>query len=172
MSHDPPRVDNEPAWVHGQPAWMHSHSHDPNPTPPPGDGAIVFIANEQTQRLTVEFLQSLPATHVADCFIVSTGHGTSGPFTFGGVAVSELLVRLLPAGLVWSYVDVVSDDAFGTRLTPTAVFEPSPGGPVLLAYAVNGAPLTRAAGLVRLIVPAETDDALKQVKWVARIEVE
>jgi DMSO/TMAO reductase YedYZ molybdopterin-dependent catalytic subunit len=165
MSHDPPRVDNEPAWVH-------SHSHDPNPTPPLGDGAIVFIANEQTQRLTVEFLQSLPATHVADCFIVSTGHGTSGPFTFGGVTVSDLLARLLPAGFVWRHVDVVSDDAFGTRLTPTAVFEPSPGGPVLLAYAVNGAPLTRAAGLVRLIVPAETDDALKQVKWVARIEVE
>lgn len=60
-------------------------------------------------------------------------------------------MRLLPAGFVWRYVNVVSDDEFGTRLTPTAVFEPSPGGSVLLAYAVNGTPLTHAAGLVRLI---------------------
>jgi hypothetical protein len=31
--------------------------------------------------------------------------------------------------------------------------------------------LTRAQGLVRLIVPHERDDALRQVKWVTRIIV-
>jgi hypothetical protein len=40
-----------------------------------------------------------------------------------------------------------------------------------LSYAIDGTPLTRAQGLVRLIVPSETDDALRQVKWVQRIEV-
>jgi len=36
---------------------------------------------------------------------------------------------------------------------------------------MDGATLTRAQGLVRLIVPSETDDALRQVKWVGRIEI-
>jgi hypothetical protein len=36
---------------------------------------------------------------------------------------------------------------------------------------LNGQPLTRAQGLIRLIVPAETDDALRQVKWVTQIVI-
>jgi hypothetical protein len=39
-----------------------------------------------------------------------------------------------------------------------------------LALACDGKPLTRTQGLVRLIVPQEDDDALRQVKWVAGIE--
>ncbi len=44
--------------------------------------------------------------------------------------------------------------------------------PSLLAYIKDGVSLTRAQGLVRLIVPSETDDALRQVKWVGRIIIE
>ena len=43
--------------------------------------------------------------------------------------------------------------------------------PILLAHIVNGAAMTRAQGLVRLIVPSEIDDALRQVKWVVRVEL-
>jgi DMSO/TMAO reductase YedYZ molybdopterin-dependent catalytic subunit len=43
--------------------------------------------------------------------------------------------------------------------------------PVLLAYMLDGAPLARGQGLVRLIVPSETDDALRQVKWLATITI-
>ena len=43
--------------------------------------------------------------------------------------------------------------------------------PILLAHSIDGRPLTRAEGLVRLIVPAETDEALRQVKWVAEIRL-
>ncbi|MCB0075748.1 MAG: molybdopterin-dependent oxidoreductase [Caldilineaceae bacterium] len=46
-----------------------------------------------------------------------------------------------------------------------------PTRPSLLAITLDGQPLTREQGLVRLIVPTETDDALKQVKWVAEIVV-
>jgi hypothetical protein len=31
--------------------------------------------------------------------------------------------------------------------------------------------MTREQGLVRLIVPSEENDALRQVKWVARIDI-
>ena len=162
MSHDHANV--EPTWVHG-------HSHDPNPHPPPGDATIRFVAGAQEQPLTVAFLRTLPHIEVADCFIVSTGHGRSGPFTFGGVALQVLLAKLLPAGFAWQHVDVVSGDGFGARLTPAEVLAAADGRPVLLADRLEGAPLTRAAGLVRLIAPGEIDDALKQVKWIARIEV-
>ena len=42
---------------------------------------------------------------------------------------------------------------------------------MLLAYTLDGAPLTREQGLVRLIVPSEIDDALRQVKWLAMITI-
>jgi DMSO/TMAO reductase YedYZ molybdopterin-dependent catalytic subunit len=165
MSHDHAHNAATPDWVHG-------HSHDPNPHPPPGDATIRFVAGVQTRLVTAAFLHTLPHIEVADCFIVSTGHGRSGPFTFGGVALGDLLAALLPPGFVWRYVDVVSGDGFGTRLTPEEAPAAAPvDRPVLLADTLDGAPLTRAAGLVRLIVPAERDDALKQVKWITRIEV-
>ncbi|HHY54377.1 MAG TPA: molybdopterin-dependent oxidoreductase [Chloroflexi bacterium] len=154
-----------------EPDWVHGHRHEPNPHPPPGDATIRWSAAGQERLLSPAFLATLPRVEVAGCFIVSTGHGASGPFTFGGVALRELLATLLPAGFAWRYVDVVSGDGFGTRLTPADVLLTPAERPVLLADTLDGAPLTRAAGLVRLIVPTETDDALKQVKWIARIEV-
>lgn len=152
-------------------AWVHGHSHEPNPHPPPGDATIRWIAAGQERQLTPAFLAALPRVEVSDCFIVSTGHGASGPFTFGGVALQTLLTTLLPVGFAWRYVDVVSGDGFGTRLTPVELIAAPDGRPVLLALTRDGAPLTRDAGLVRLIAPGETDAALKQVKWIARIEV-
>ena len=70
----------------------------------------------------------------------------------------------------WHYVDLVSADGFGTRLTP-ADLAAEDERPSLLAYMQDGVPLTRAQGLVRLIVPSETDDALRQVKWLATITI-
>ncbi|MCB0026115.1 MAG: hypothetical protein KDD91_23950, partial [Caldilinea sp.] len=74
-------------------------------------------------------------------------------------------------GVGWQQVDVVSGDGFGTRLTPADLVGAPAGRPPLLAYMLDGAEMTRQAGLVRLVVPAETDDALKQVKWIARLEI-
>ncbi|HAJ35175.1 MAG TPA: hypothetical protein DCL15_05735 [Chloroflexi bacterium] len=155
----------------GAPAWLHGHSHEPNPHPPPGDATMRLIAAGQERQLTPDFLATLPRVEVGDCFIVSTGHGASGPFTFGGVALQAVLATFLPAGFVWRHVDVVSSDGFGARLTPEELSAAADGRPVILALTRDGAPLTRDAGLVRLIVPGEKDDALKQVKWVARIEI-
>jgi DMSO/TMAO reductase YedYZ molybdopterin-dependent catalytic subunit len=119
-------------------------------------------------------LAALPYVEVGGCLIVSTGHGVSGPFTFGGVRLRDLLAWVLPQTVVWRHVDVVSADGFGTRVHPHDLDPPQDGGserPVLLAYRMDGAPLSRRQGVVRLVVPSEVDDALRQVKWVASVRV-
>jgi DMSO/TMAO reductase YedYZ molybdopterin-dependent catalytic subunit len=126
--------------------------------------------------ITVADLAALPQQSVIDSYIVSTGHGTSGPFRFDGVTLKDLLAAY--AGSHWSYVDVVSADGFGTRVysheaeQEVAREGETPGArPILLATACDGKALTREQGLVRLIVPQETGDALRQVKWVAHLQI-
>lgn len=68
-------------------------------------------------------------------------------------------------------MEVVSADGFGNRVYRKELAQPDPAGPILLAYGVNGRSLTREEGLVRLIVPGERDDALRQVKWVGEVRV-
>jgi hypothetical protein len=71
----------------------------------------------------------------------------------------------------WSQVEVVSADGFGNRVMAAELRDPGSAGPVLLAYAIDGDPLTRGQGLVRMIVPSERDDALRQVKWVEVVRI-
>lgn len=154
---------NEPAWIHG-------HAHEPNPAPPSAETAFtVQLPNGSRVTWDVADLSQLPITVVADCYIVSTGHGTSGPFTFAGVRLQDFLAHLLENKSSWQMLDVISADGFGTRLTPADLAQESVQRPSLLAHTLNAQPLTREKGLVRLIVPTETDDALRQVKWVAQI---
>ena len=156
---------NEPS----EPAWLHPHVHEPNPAPPVADPTVTLARPDGTRAtITVADLAALPQQEAADCTIVSTGHGTSGPFHFAGVTLGDLFVAYAVGD--WTHADIISADNFGTRVhrqESTA----ATARPILLALACDGKPLTRAQGLVRLIVPHETDDALRQVKWVARIEV-
>ncbi len=145
------------------------HAHDPNLEPPAGDGSFVLRErNGRMQTITLPQLKQLPYAEVADCFIVSTGHGTSGPFIFGGVSIADFMIHF--GEDEWSELEVVSVDGFGNRILAAEV-----GGrrkrPFLLAYTLNGQELSREAGLLRLIVPQETDDALRQVKWIGEIRV-
>jgi hypothetical protein len=151
---------------------LHPHRHDPNYEVPEGDGAFTLeLPNGDARSITVADLRTLPYTELTNCYIVSTGHGTSGPFTFGGVRLIELLAAYLPASLVWKAVEVISGDGFGNRLYHAELSDPKDPYPPVLAHQKDGIPLTRADGLVRLIVPTERDDALRQVKWVARVRV-
>jgi len=155
-----------------EPVWLHGHPHDPNPAPPSEDPTFVVQQPDGIERtIRVEDLMRLPLTQVPDCWIVSTGHGRSGPFTFAGVRLADLLNSVLSPAVTWQQVDVISADGFGTRLFAPEVLDRTLTRPILLSYAVNGVPMTRAQGLARLIVPSETDDALRQVKWVGRIEI-
>lgn len=152
------------------PAWLHAHAHDPNPAPPSADPALdLILPNGQHHRLTVDDLARLPQQQAAGCYILSTGHAATGPFDFTGVKLDDLLAAY-GAG-TWQRADVVSGDGFGTRLNARELAQGEAARPVLLALTRNGAPLTRDQGLVRLIVPDERDDALRQVKWVAQITV-
>jgi DMSO/TMAO reductase YedYZ molybdopterin-dependent catalytic subunit len=156
-----------------EPAWLHGHAHDPNPEPSITDPTVVVHTPDHTHHtLSVADLQALPAVDLPDCWIVSTGHGASGPFTFRGVRLLDLLNHIAPPGITWQWVDVISADGFGTRLFAPEVQSPTITRPIVLSYAIDGIPLTRTQGLVRLIVPSETDDALRQVKWVQRIELQ
>lgn len=166
---------SEAASPHVEPPWLHGHAHEPNLAPPPGDGSFVVAVSLPGSGLAEQVwqiadLRRLPYTQLDDCYIVSTGHGTSGPFRFGGARLEDLLTAAGGADLRWRHVDLVSADGFGTRLTPGDLAA-SAHRPPLLAYELDGAPLTRSRGLVRLIMPTETDDALRQVKWLARIEI-
>jgi DMSO/TMAO reductase YedYZ molybdopterin-dependent catalytic subunit len=142
------------------------HSHEPNPEPPSADPSLTLEWDGNEVRLSAGDLQRLPSVTVRDCYIISTGHGTTGPFAFTGTTFSALLSAFGVGA--WSSLEVISADGFGTRLLPGDV-GPDEARPPLLAWAIDGRPMTRADGLVRLVVPSETDDALKQVKWVARV---
>ena len=146
------------------------HNHDPNPEPPGDDPAFhLLVPSGVSWLLTPADLATLPQTAVADCYIVSTGHGSSGPFTFGGVALGELIAAYYHD--LWHDAEIVSGDGFGNRVK---FAEAQPGNsmpPILIATEIDGRPMTRDEGLVRLIVPAERDDALRQVKWIRGVTV-
>ncbi|MEM7531769.1 MAG: molybdopterin-dependent oxidoreductase [Chloroflexota bacterium] len=157
------------------PDWVHRHTHDPNPAPPSLDPTLALHTHiQESIAISIDDLKQLPAISLSDCYIVSTGHGTSGPFVFTGVLLGILLEAYLDLTLAellvqGSYVDVISADDFGARVQVTELAVGQP--PIVLAYTLGGVDMTREQGLVRLIVPSETDDALRQVKWIERIVV-
>lgn len=149
---------------------LQPHSHDPNPAPPSDSPSFVLrLPDGQNETISVQALRELPETAVADCYIVSTGHGTSGPFTFSGVTLLTFIQHHWQGE--WSQVEVISGDKFGNRVTAAELFQPDPAGPILLATEMDERPLTRQEGLIRMIVPSEIDDALRQVKWVEQINI-
>lgn len=151
---------------------LQPHSHDPNPEPPSTDAAFwLVLPGDSKVHVPPAQLRTLPRYAVPDCFIVSTGHGRSGPFTFAGVTLLDLVRHYLIRDQTWSQVEVVSGDGFGTRILAAELTAPGITRPILLSDSVDGAPMTRRDGLVRLIVPGETEDALRQVKWVAQVRI-
>ena len=148
---------------------LRPHSHEPNPEPPSADPSfIISLADGRQLTITPDALQKFVPTTLPNCYIVSTGHGTSGPFTFSGTRLLDLVQSYAPPA--WTQVEVISADGFGNRITRPELEQPS-DRPIILAHELDGRPLTRQQGLVRLIVPTETDDALRQVKWVKQINV-
>ena len=147
------------------------HFHDPNPNPPSADpDFVVHRPGLSPLIITINHLNSLPKTEIANCYIVSTGHGTSGPFRFQGVTLHHLLEELLPVEYSYTQVEALSGDGFGTRIWVDEITQET-DRPILVATGQDGLPLTRDQGLVRLIVPQETDDALRQVKWISSLSI-
>lgn len=148
--------------------WTPLHSHEPNPEPPTDDPTFAIIYRGRSESITPDFLLTMPQEMVDDCYIVSTGHGTSGPFEFGGVQLKAIIEKFVEPP--WSTVDILSADGFRTRIRHDEL-ERSAERPALLALSKDGEPLSRVEGLVRLIVPHETESALQQVKWISQLRV-
>lgn len=149
---------------------LQPHSHDPNPEPPSQDPSFeLTFPNGRAETIGLDYLMSLPKTAVENCFIVSTGHGTSGPFTFEGVRLIDLIQAKWTD--VFSEVEVVSADGFGNRVMADEIEDETVDRPIILAFAIDGKPMSRAAGVLRMVVPSEIDDALRQVKWIGKIQI-
>lgn len=148
--------------------WSPPHYHEPNPKPPTDDPVIKLIFQGATESIHPEYLLTLTQRTVDDCYIVSTGHGTSGPFKFGGVPLLDIVDRYLTQP--WSTVEIISADDFRTRISRDEL-EHIDARPVLLALSKDGESLSRDEGLVRLIVPHEVETALQQVKWISEIRI-
>lgn len=159
--------------AHERPDPLRPHTHEPNPDPPSVDPSFILVGPTGDETvIAVDDLELLPRTSLSGCYIVSTGHGTSGPYRFSGVSLLDFVQSRLDAGMPWSQVEVISVDGFGNRIMATELHSPRPvDRPVILSYARDGQKLTRRQGLVRLIVPSEKDDALRQVKWIGRIVI-
>ena len=150
------------------PDWLnHHHPHDPNPTPPSDDPTLRLATPGKVLHVTIEELARLPECSLPNSYIVSTGHPRSEPFTFTGVALGSVIRAFAPGQ--WSAALVISDDGFGTRVM--AEEWAAEEKPIVLAHTRDGRLLTREEGLVRLIVPTETDEALRQIKWVGEIRL-
>jgi DMSO/TMAO reductase YedYZ molybdopterin-dependent catalytic subunit len=147
---------------------LQPHSHEPNPTPPTGDSSFTLtLPDGVIFTLANDDLRLLPQTAVTNIHIVSTGHGTTGPFVFIGTTLLNLIQAYWQGS--YSEVELISADGFGNRVVAEEILHPDPAGPMLLAYGMDGQPMTRSQGLVRLIVPSERDDALRQVKWIGQV---
>ena len=151
--------------IHDDP--LQPHSHDNNIAIPSDDPAItVSLPDGESRTLSLAALQALPATQYS--YSYTTDHGPHGPYIVGGVTLLALILSLWDGA--WHEVEVLSADGFGNRIVASEVSAPS-GDPILLCYATDGEQLSRQHGLVRLVVPSETDNALRQVKWVQKINV-
>jgi hypothetical protein len=149
---------------------LRPHSHEPNPVPPGNDPAFrLTVLGGSSWLLTPADLATLSQTAISNCYIVSTGHGSSGPFTFEGVTLGELVAAYFHGP--WQDVEIISADGFGTRVLFKELQPGNSTPPILVATQIDGRPMTREEGLVRLIVPSEKDDALRQVKWISIVTV-
>ncbi|MGH2537125.1 MAG: molybdopterin-dependent oxidoreductase [Candidatus Promineifilaceae bacterium] len=152
-------------------AFVPPDSHEPNHTPPSADPTFVLeLPDGRRSQVGVALLRRLPRASVPDCYVVSTGHGISGPFRFEGVRLRDIVGRGAALQQV-QRVDVLSADGFSTSISAEELAKEVAGRPILLADSLDGRPMSRDEGLVRLVVPADDDDALRQVKWVSRIVI-
>ena len=151
---------------------LNPHSHEPHPDPPSADPSFTLcLPDRPDEQISPTSLATLPRTDLPNQMILSTGHPATGPFDFAGVTLLDFLRSRLPLDSTAFTVEVVSGDGFGTRAQGDELLAPDPAGPILLADSIDGEPMSRRQGLVRLLVPSEKDDALRQVKWIGTIRV-
>lgn len=146
---------------------LQPHSHDNNIVPPSDDPSLTLHPPDHSQiEISLEQLGSYPQTEFA--YQYHTDHGIHGPYQLRGVSLYDLIQAHFDGA--YSQVEIISADGFGNRIFVDEVKAPS-ATPILLCTHSDDQPLTRQHGLIRLVVPTETDNALRQIKWVATIKI-
>ena len=145
---------------------LQPHSHPNNDRPPNDDTTIrLWLDGDLLKILTLPALATYPQAQLR--YSYTTDHGVHGPYLLGGVALRTLVANDVYQRL--REIEVVSADGFGNRIFVAELGEQI--RPILLVTHSDGVPLTRQRGLVRLLVPSETDNALRQIKWVETIRL-
>ena len=150
---------------------FHKVPHEPNPVAPNGDGTFVVEFRSAKMIITLELLASLPQTEYSDCYVASTGHAKSGPYRFEGVTLRDVLTAAGVPPKAEAKVKISGADGYEVEVSTEPENAPARSPSPLLATQRDGVKLTRELGLVRVIVPTETEDALLQLKWIKTIRV-
>ncbi len=146
---------------------LRPHAHHNNSHPPSDDSTwTLCLPDGQQLAITLEALRAWPA-FTLPAYWLTTDHGVHGPYQATGVMLRDLIAWHWPGG--WTQVEVISADGYGNRLWREEVTEAAE--PPLLCYAWDGQLLSRGQGLVRLVVPSEKGNALRQVKWVMLVRL-
>jgi len=149
---------------------LRPHSHANNRTPPDDETTIELkVLNNETIQIDIEALQTKYAMSVIKSYTYQTDHGKHGPYKLEGVSLVDLINHHLPDDAAWAQAEVLSADGFGNRIYKQELIQSEE--PILLCFKSNDEALKRNQGLVRLVVPFETDNALRQVKWVRTINI-
>ncbi len=120
---------------------------------------------ERPLTLSYDELRALPRTERVRDFHCVTGWTVSNVH-WAGVRLRDLLARVSPAGQAGGVELVSAERPYVDSLTMQQAHLPD----VLLAYEMDGKPLSRAHGApLRLVVPEMY--GYKSVKWVESIEV-
>lgn len=144
------------------------HKHSNNTTPPRGNSNItLYNTDSSSVELSLEQLQMNYPPSIIPAYTYVTDHGVHGPYKLEGVSLKDLITKEVKTP--WSELEVLSADGFGNRLSKEEIF--AKGDPIMLYFKTDGEMLTKQHGLVRLVVPSETDNALRQIKWVKTINV-
>ncbi len=146
---------------------MSDHQHFTVDPPDDITAITVTLPDGSQQTIDVADLAQMKRSAVSYSFV--TDHGVHGPYRLGGVALSDLLTAVLPADMEFGRVSVISADDFATTFDKDDL-RPN-DTPMLLCDSSDDQQLTRQRGLIRLVVPADHDDALRQIKWVRTIAI-
>lgn len=148
---------------------LQPHSHDNNESPPDNNLDLVLTRPDGSiTEIPAATLDNYPQAVIPQ-YEYTTDHGKHGPYRLTGVALYDLIQQEVATD--WQEVEVLSADGFGNRVFRSELEQPVAAGPILLCTHSDGRPLGRAEGAIRLVVPSETDNALRQIKWVHEIRV-
>lgn len=139
--------------------------HHNNTTIPETNSEIFLEFADGESTLSLEELKNKYPQSVIEAYTYVTNHGVYGPYRLEGVSLLDLIPETFSN---WSEVEVISADNFANTLSKAELIAAKE--PAMLYYLSDGKSLDSKHGPIRLVVPSETDNAIRQIKWVKQIK--